>query len=506
MNLKLPKTKLLLSIDSLKQLTILFIIAVISACGGGTENTSSLDKELREIIRKQGLTGNPLENRNIPDIQSPLAQLGKKLFFAKSLSGENDTACATCHHPLLGSGDGLTLPIGVNATSSDLLGTGRTHSSIAQGFDGGPTVPRNAQPIFNLAVYDSVLFWDGRIESIGKTPNAQGIDGLGLMTPDVPYGTNDVMAGDGLAEAQAGFPVTSPEEMRGFNFVAGQDTNQLHDRLAQRIGNYGLGFNELPYNNWLKEFQTGLNSTQKAEELITYANIRKAIAAYERSQVFVETPWNAYIKGNNSIIDDSAKRGAKLFYTSIKDQGAGCYSCHIGDTFTDEEFHNISTIQVGRGKGDGFTFDDDFGRFNITGNEKDKYAFRTPNLLNVEVTGPWGHTGAYNSLESIVRYHLDPVAELSKFNFSQLAVGTQTTNAITNTNAALLQRETIDTQVDIIDTRTQLSDSQINDLVNFLKSLTDPCVKDASCLSPWIPSITEADPDGTRLNAEIRFY
>ena len=506
MKFKSPYTKLFLSTGSLKQLAIIFFTVILAACGGGNESASTLDKELREIIKKRGLTGDPLKNRNIPDIQSPLAQLGKKIFFAKSLSGENDTACASCHHPLLGSGDGLTLPIGVHATSPDLLGTGRAHSSIAQGFDGGPTVPRNAQPIFNLAVYDSVLFWDGRIESIGKTPFAQGIDRLGVMTPDVPYGTNDVMAGEGLAEAQAGFPVTSPEEMRGFNFAVGQTTDQLHDRLAQRIGNYGPGFNELPYNDWLKEFQLGFNSTQTAEELITFQNIRKAIATYERSQAFVETPWNAYIKGNNSIIDDSAKRGAKLFFTSIDDQGAGCYACHTGDTFTDEKFHNICTVQVGRGKGDGFTFDDDFGRFNITGNEKDKYAFRTPNLLNVEVTGPWGHSGAYNSLESIVRYHLNPEAELSNFNFLQLDSGTQTSNAVTNTNAALLQREAVDMQTGVINTRTQLSNDQINDLVSFLKTLTDPCVKDVSCLSPWIPSLTETDPDGTRLNAEIRFY
>ena len=74
-----------------------------------------LDGMLRPILAAQGLTGDPTTGRNLPDISDPLAQLGKKLFFSKSLSGDLDVACASCHHPALGGADGLSLPVGVGA-------------------------------------------------------------------------------------------------------------------------------------------------------------------------------------------------------------------------------------------------------------------------------------------------------------------------------------------------------------------------------------------------------
>ncbi|MDJ0919320.1 MAG: cytochrome c peroxidase, partial [Woeseiaceae bacterium] len=63
------------------------------------------------MIAAQGLTGDPTTGRDLPSINDPLAQLGKLLFFSKSLSGDFDTACASCHHPALGGGDGLALPV-----------------------------------------------------------------------------------------------------------------------------------------------------------------------------------------------------------------------------------------------------------------------------------------------------------------------------------------------------------------------------------------------------------
>ena len=141
---------------------------------------SALDQELSEIIEQESLTGDHFSDRSIPDINSDMAQLGKHLFFSKSLSGDRDTACVTCHHPMLGGGDNLSLPVGVGAPLPDLLGSGRVHDAEANDYDGGPTVPRNAPTTFNIAGWDKVVFHDGRIESIGKTPGANGADGLGI--------------------------------------------------------------------------------------------------------------------------------------------------------------------------------------------------------------------------------------------------------------------------------------------------------------------------------------
>ena len=81
----------------------------------------------------------------------------------------------------------------------------------------------------------------------------------------------------------------------------------------------------------------------------------------------------------------------ELFYGK-----ANCSSCHAGALFTDHQFHATGQPQVGPGKAARFqSHSRDLGRFRVTGNIKDKYAFRTPSLRNVELTGPWGHAGAY---------------------------------------------------------------------------------------------------------------
>ena len=73
---------------------------------------SQADK-VRTAIAGLGLTGDPSTGRDLPNIEDPKAQLGMKLFYTKGLGGDFDSACVTCHHPMLGGGDDLALPIGV---------------------------------------------------------------------------------------------------------------------------------------------------------------------------------------------------------------------------------------------------------------------------------------------------------------------------------------------------------------------------------------------------------
>ncbi|HJP36572.1 MAG TPA: cytochrome c peroxidase, partial [Gammaproteobacteria bacterium] len=65
-------------------------------------STAPLDIELFQLITALGLTGDPAAGRDLPSIDDPIPQLGMKLFFSKSLGGGFDTACVSCHHPLLG--------------------------------------------------------------------------------------------------------------------------------------------------------------------------------------------------------------------------------------------------------------------------------------------------------------------------------------------------------------------------------------------------------------------
>ena len=474
-------------------------IFVLNACANTPPTpqpeTDDIDSQLRAVIAAKGLTGDPSTGRDLPGIDDPLPQLGLKLFYTQALGGQQDSACVTCHHPSLGGGDAIPMSIGVNADNPELLGPGRTRPD-------GPKVPRNAPTTFNSGLWDQVMFWDGRVESRGKTPGANGGDGFGIRTPDTPYGYPDPQAGANLVEAQSRFPVTAEAEMRGFDFGAETgNTLEVRDEharelLAQIIGDYGEERGTLPTNDWPAEFRKAFGSDQPVEELVTFENIVHAIGEYERSQVFVDTPWKAYVQGDDDAISETSKQGALLFF------GAGnCSTCHTGGFFTDEQYHALAIPQIGVGKASGVYGDDDWGRYLETHNPDDKYAFRTPTLLNVEVTGPYGHDGAYDTLEKIVRHHLNPEKAIDSYDFSQLDPAIRTVNAERYTRQALEQvkknRENgVKTVSDI-----NFSDEQVASLIAFLHTLTDPCVKDRACLAPWIPDESVPDPDGLRLYA-----
>ena len=480
---------------------LLTSILLTAACSDSKEPLfkASTDTELRAAVVENSLTGDPTKGRDLPDINTKEAQLGMKLFFTKGLGGDQDAACVTCHHPMLGGGDNLSLSIGVEAEVADLLGPGRRHSSVGNHFDGGPTVPRNAPTTFNMAVWDSVLFHDGRVESLAGTAGTNGADAA-IRTPDSPYGIADPLAGDNLTMAQARFPVTSAEEMRGFVFHAGEDNSQLRKGLELRFQGADMPL-ELIVNDWLAEFQEAFEQpSATAQEVITFDRITRAIATYENSQVFVNTPWKAYVEGNNAAISESAKQGALLFFNDKAAGGANCASCHSGDFFTDEKFHVLAMPQIGRGKGNdnGVTTNADFGRFRESGNPVDKYAFRTPTLLNVEVTGPWSHAGAYTALEEVVRHHLNPQQALDNYDFSQLANDIQVDDMRVNTQFAVDQLEANRAALISSVENVALSELQINQLLEFLKTLTDPCVNNRACMADWIPDDADSDPDTLR--------
>ena len=482
--------------------------AMLSACGGDDSDGSNavvpltLDQKVALVAKANGISGDPTTGRTLPAITSPKAQLGMQLFFTKALGGDLDSACVSCHHPLLGGGDNLSFSIGVEAVLPDLLGPGREHRMDGHEYDAGPTVPRNAPSTFNIVFYDEVLFHDGRVESLDKA-NDNG-EGDAIRTPDSSFGVADVDAGANLSAAQARFPVTSPEEMRGHSFESGNSNAALRTALEDRLKGEDAEGELAAMNHWLAAFRTGLEQPAgTAEDLITYNNIADALATYQNSQVLVDNPWKAYLAGNKSAISVDAKRGALLFYTPVEKGGAGCGGCHSGDFFTDEQFHVVAMPQVGRGKGDGVVVphDNDYGRWRETGEEDDKFAFRTPHLLNVAKTGPWGHAGAYTTLEGVVRHHLNPQLAFDNYDVNQLDPFVQTDNYVFNTNQALAQLEALRLAGKSKLVNAELNDEKVGQLLAFLNALTDPCLEDRECMAKWIPGDDVLDPDGLRVQA-----
>lgn len=457
------------------------------------KHQNGLDKKLSSIIMQNSLTGNPLKDRTVPKISDKKAQLGMDLFFSKTLGGDFDSACVACHHPVFGGGDNLPLPIGVEADLPDELGPGRTNETATHN-PGEPSVPRNAPTTFNVIAWDKFQFHDGRVESLDKIPGANGAGPLGIRTPDSEtIDMADENAGSNLVHAQARFPVTSNEEMKGFQHT-GYTNQTIRELLAGRLGAYGNESDALDNDTldlWLTKFRDALSSPDaEAQDLITEQNVSMMIAEYERSQAFVDTPWKKYIEGDIHAISKNAKKGAILFYTSIEEGGADCSSCHTGDFFTDESFHNLAMPQIGAGKGDGTledNFSKDFGRARETGNEAEKFAFRTPSLINVEMTGPWSHAGAYTTLEAVIKHHLDPATAIANYDASQvleIQEGIRNIEKIkANTEEALDADSFFRKEQDPI----QLSNLQVGFLVEFLRALTDPCTQSRECLSPWIP-------------------
>ncbi|WP_404474615.1 c-type cytochrome [Vreelandella venusta] len=121
------------------------------------------------------------------------------------------------------------------------------------------------------------------------------------------------------------------------------------------------------------------------EDPISADNLAKALASFQRTLNTPNSPFDRYLRGDLSAISDQAKDGMAAFVNN------GCIACHSGPALTDSRFH---AIQV-----PGST---DLGRYVVTGEESDKYRFKTPTLRNVAVTYPYMNNGATETLEQAV--------------------------------------------------------------------------------------------------------
>lgn len=436
-----------------------------------------LEQSLRQVLEAQGIQYQKLRPAGTPRIRDRRAALGRALFFSRTLSGREDASCASCHHPLLGGGDGLSLSVGVESIDPSVIGIGRAVSPRldqdpkAQRLS-GPNVPRNAQTIFNSTLYQQFLFHDGRVRRLGQPHDGQ----LLIRTPESPFRASpDPWAKHSLLSAQARFPLVAFNEMRSHGDFYALSPNQVRAAIVARLRDEDSG--------WPARFEAAFGPAETTEASpVTIERLTEALAAYQASQVFVDNYWARYLKGTAEAISDAAKRGALLFYRAPDTGGFGCASCHSGPRFTDEQFHNTGFPQFGRGKR---TDDSDPGRYLVTQEPTDRFRFRTPSLLNTEVTGPWGHTGAFNDLGTLIAYHANPRAAIDHYDFSLQSLPQFRQRNIHYPNAEKLTRATLDTLSPRLPHKTP-DPQQVADLKAFLHALTDPCTENPACLKPWI--------------------
>jgi cytochrome c peroxidase len=231
---------------------------------------------------------------------------------------------------------------------------------------------RNAQTIINTAFYTH-LFHDGRVKTL---------------------------------EDQALFPMMSAFEM-----------NQNLDFLEEEI-------RVVP--EYAEAFQKVFGGEPNRER------IAMAIAAFERTLVSVNSPYDRFLKGDAYAISADAKRGYEIF------RGKGkCTECHHGVNLSDDKFYALNVpenpvllndprvtatmrfvAKVYHYK-DYRDLKEDPGRYLITGDKKDWKAFRTPTLREIARTGPYMHNGVFSTLDEVIAFfnngggkgnrHLEPL-------------------------------------------------------------------------------------------------
>ena len=481
----------------------LLSLLMLGGCGSNSHSynysnvkASALDKKLSRLIENHNLTGDPSKGHDIPSIDEPKAQLGMKLFFTKTMSINGDTACVTCHHPLLGGGDGVHISIGTEATDTDIFGYDRVldpTSAIYNEVKGGPTQSVNAPTSYNAALQDRFMAWHGIIEAADPEAGYNGKVG-GIYDPDSKYEADgstrivDPFAGADIPAAQSRFPVQNPIEMAGHNpIIKGLSSFEIRKILFDRFTGEGttgaIGSSYLTADQraaWQKAFQA-------AGVEITDANIYNMISYYEQTQLFIENPWKKYVEGDLAALSDDAKKGAILFFSSYEDGGANCAQCHSGDFFTDNALHVMAVPQIGRGTQDD---GDSYGREDITHQRSDRYKWRTMSLLNISKTGPWGHDGAFSTLKGMVQHMVDPSTPYDKSNVKEANMQ-NLDHTDENHAKALAQLEK--NRKDGVSPHevANLNDEQIDQLVAFLETLTDPRLNDYEFMKQWVPEKSE---------------
>lgn len=231
----------------------------------------------------------------------------------------------------------------------------------------GTILGRNAPHIYNLA-WGVSFFWDGRAATL---------------------------------EEQALGPIMSEAEM--------QMTPEITLSRLEKISDYTKAFSTI--------YEDGL----------TFENVGRAIAAFERTIISDNSAFDQYIAGNSTAMSPSAIRGLNLFV------GKGnCIACHDGPNFTDESFHNIGLA------------DGDLGRYEISKDKSQLGAFKTPGLRNIIFSAPYMHDGSLGTLQEVVEHYNQGAPNVP--NVSKLIKP------------------------------LNLSKQEVADLVAFMAALTDPVV------------------------------
>ena len=298
-----------------------------------------------------------IETTIAPRTNTAAVHLGRLLFWDPILSGNKDTACATCHHPDFAYADGRDLSRGTGS-----IGLGPKRVDVSKGQI--PVVKRNSPTILNVA-FNGVD--DDDEDDDDNRRGRRRFDGT-LQTVNQARAPMFWDSRVRSLETQALEPIKALEEMRGHAYPEAEAVDTVVARIT-RIPEYVALFQEA--------FGSGTR--------VDGPRIGDAIAAFERSLVSMNSPFDRFRRGDFDALTTQQQRGLETF------DEVGCDRCHDGPMFSDFDHHaegipeHPLLAQPDSGAG--------------------RFRFRTPSLRNVALTAPYMHNGMLATLQDVLRFY-----------------------------------------------------------------------------------------------------
>ncbi len=326
------------------------------------------------------------------DPRNPLTEekiaLGRELFHepglgteAKKGEGMFTYSCASCHHSAAGFQAGMQQGIGEGGLGFGLHGEARSknpHYEISE---------LDIQPIRTPSAmngaYQKVQLWNGQFGATGMNEGTES-----SWTEGTPKEANH-FGYEGLEiQAIAGLNVHRMKVSK--EFVDGMHYKKYFD----------IAFADI-----------------SEEERYTREYAGLAIAAYERTILSNEAPFQRWLRGDRDAMTVTQKRGAALFFGK-----AGCASCHNGPALNEMAFYALGMPDLnGPGVYGGVDAATEKGRGGFTGNPEDNFKFKVPQLYNLKDSPFYGHGGTFSSIREVIEYKNEAVPANSAVPTGQLA-------------------------------------------------------------------------------------
>lgn len=369
---------------------LLFCVLFLASCA--SEEKAELDQQLQETMKESsGGFGSGYYRLPFSDAYSQIPQdpknaltekkieLGKALFHETGLAirpkyteGHACYSCASCHHAGGGFQANRVQGIGDGGWGFGTAGEGRDISALY------PPDSIDVQPIrtpsaLNSA-YQRLMLWNGQFGAGGDNAGTEA-----NWTAGTPKETNHL--GYQGVEIQA---------------IAGLKVHRMDVTLELMNS---LGYTEL-FDEVFPEFDPADRYSKETAGL--------AIAAFERSILANESPFQEWIRGDFSAMTEDQKKGALLFFGD-----ANCYQCHNGPGLNSMQFHALGMHDLdGIGVyGNSANDSEQKGRGGFTGRSQDDYKFKVPQLYNLTDSPFFGHGGNFTTVRSVLEYKNEAVSQ-----------------------------------------------------------------------------------------------